>query len=348
MRPHSDEGILPVCRTRLLCAMLLLGWSAWIGPVHAVADDQSDRMLLVEVVDASGRRLPGGMVAVCPVAADCREFPISPGGRAALDRELLTWSMDLTIVVYDADGATRFATSGWTMSSSDRGLLAIRPEEARGRLAGTASLGLELRFSGAPVAPLPGAAVRAAPSAWFLGAGAVLPVAGAYTDDDAALGGVHGVATGPLVMLGHRRGLPRRWPAGRSSLDYLDVTASYALNRYRVGQLESPGDSDLSFHRVSLGVGMGRVWRRGHVVVQGVVGHGGVYDGSTVLVRGGRTYRMLGFGVAARGSRRLASAGGRRLDLMAGASAIHYLADERTADHWFGTETAVFIGVIAE
>jgi len=307
-----------VCRNRPLCLMLLLSACPWLGLADAASGVPPEGTLLVEVLDASGRRLTGGVVAVCPAAADCREFPVSPGGRAALDRDLMIRSVDLTIVVYDADGATRFATSGWHMSAADRRMLANWPETARGRLAGTAALGLELRFSDVPAAPLPGPAPRTAPPAWFLGVGAVRPVAGAYTADDAALGGVHGVATGPLVMLGHRRGLPRRWPAGRSSLDYLDVTASYALNRYRVGQLESPDDSDLSFHRVSLGVGMGRAWRRGHVVVQGVVGHGGVYDGSTALVRGGRTYRMLGFGVAARGSRRLASAGQRRVDLMAG------------------------------
>lgn len=333
-----------------MCLMLLLLSSAWIGLAGAAASGQSDQTLLVEVLDASGHRLPGGVVAVCPQDADCREFPISPGGRAALDRELLTRSAGLTIVVYDALGATRFATSGWAMSAADRRVLANWPEAARGRLVGTPSLGLELGFSDAFAAVVPTddlATTPAVPSAWFLGAGTVLPVAGAYTADDRALGGVHDVAVGPLVLLGHRRGLPRRWPAGDTSLDYLEFTASYALNRYRVGQLESPGDSDLGFHRVSLGVGVGRAWHRGHAVLQGVVSHGGIYDGNTALIRDGRTYRMLGLGVSVRAARRIASLGQHNLDLTAGASAVHYLADEGPSDHWYGTESTVFIGLIA-
>lgn len=350
MRPHSDEGILPVCRARPLRLTLLLLLSAWIGLADAAASGRSDQTLLVEVLDASGHRLAGGVVAICPRDADCLEFPISPGGRAALDRELLIRSAGLTIVVYDAGGATRFATSGWVMSAADRRVLANWPDAARGRLAGTPSLGLKLGFSDASIAADPAADLAPAPpapSAWFLGVGAILPVAGMYTTDDTALGGVHDVAVGPLVTLGHRRGLPRRWPAGAASLDYLEFTASYALNRYRVGQLESPGDSDLGFHRVSLGVGVGRAWHRGNAVLQGLVSHGGVYDGSTALIRDGRRYRMLGLGVSVRAARRIASLGQRSLHLTAGASAIHYLADEGPSDHWYGTESTVFIGLTA-
>jgi hypothetical protein len=186
------------------------------------------------------------------------------------------------------------------------------------------------------------------PAAWSVGVGATWLVGGAYTADDTVLGGVHAVAAGPLVALGHRRGLPRTWPPGRSRLDFWEVTLGYALNRYRVGQLQSPGESDLGFHRVTLAVGAGRAWRHGRLTVQGVVGYGGVLDRTTVLEREGRRYRMLGVGITARVSRLLATVGGQRLGLMAGASAINYLADEGPSDHWYATAPSVFVGAVAE
>ncbi len=347
---HPDEGIPVVCRALPARIALVLVMVALIGPAGSVRAE-SPPPLTVQVLDPVNRPLTGGVVAVCPSGGDCSEYPIDPDGHVHLDRDQLLRSIGLTIVVYDPDGATRFVTSSWTISAADRRLVSNQPQRARGRLQGTTSLGLRLTFaeSSAPSAPLTITGTpRPAPSSWLLSVGMVWLVGGAYTADDAALDGVNDVAPGPAVSLGWRPGIPARWPAGQHSRAYPEFSLTYALNRYTVNQVEGPGESDLTFHRISLAAGVGRAWRQTRVAVQGVVGYGGVYDGTTVLERDDRRYGMLGVGISAHATRMITRVAGHRLGLVAQMSAVHYVADENDQDHWYGTAPSLFVGVVSE
>ncbi|MEZ4389154.1 MAG: hypothetical protein R3D98_16535 [Candidatus Krumholzibacteriia bacterium] len=338
-------------RTLPLLAGLLLA-------LATVASAQTPTRITVQVLAADGRPLTGGTVAVCPAGADCQEVAIDGKGFVHLDRELLLRSSALTIVVYGTDGATRYVTSDWLPSAADRRLLSNQPARTRGLLRGTPALRVQLTFTTAAAAqaaaqvaaapPPPVAGSRPGPSAWRLGAGVAWLVGGAYTQDDAALGGVTDVAPGLSFLVARSLGLPATWPAGRSSVSYLEVGLSYAANRYTVRQFDTAGTSDLTFHRFSLEAGPGRAWRHGRLALLGVLGYGGVYDGTTLLDRDGRRYAMFGLGVTARASRRVLTVGGGGIALMAQASAVHYLADANDHDHWYGTAPSILVGLVSE
>jgi len=293
------------------------------------------------VLDTAASPLDGGVVAVCPAGDPCHEFQIGPDGRVRIDSELLLHHTALTIVVYDTDGASSYAISGWTATVSQRRLVASQPQAVSGVLRGTTDHGLAVELSASrqyreALPSLP--ASTPAPSPWRLALGLGWLQGSRFEADETALGGVSAVAPGPWASL------HRRWGGRR----FAQLGGHYAVNRYDVSQLDSPGESDLSFHRLGLSAGVGWCGAGAELALAAVLEYGGIYDGTTRLQRAGRDYGMAGAGLRLELSRHLAAIGGRRLGLVARAEAVHYLADESEHDHWYGTASALGLGAVVQ
>jgi hypothetical protein len=290
------------------------------------------------VIDAEGRPILVGTLTLCPVNASCRVYSLGAGGRVHVERDLLLEN-SLTILISGAGGGPPVAAAEWSPADEDRALLVRIPHRIIGRVQSVPPHGVELTF-----VPDAGDAtvVGDPPSRWLVGAGAVWLLGSRFGSDDEALGLGLEVSAGPMVMVGRRLGLPPRWPQGRPSVSYVELTLSYAMNRYTADTV----GSDLTFHRFYLAAGVGWAWRQASLVLQGVVGYGGVYDGTTVLERAGRRYAMPAIGATLRGTRHLATLGGVGVGLLGQASLVYHGADATQLDHWHGFAPALRVGLV--
>ena len=305
---------------------------------------QTSPTIAIDVTDVAGRPLATGTLTLCPQDTSCQVYAIGDQARVRVHRDHL-FEDALTILVHDTTGHPPLAASEWSISPPDRRLLSRIPHRVAGRLQITPSGGLTLTFAPDtrvwPVAQEP-------PSRWVLAAGATWLLGGRFGSDGQAIGGGVEATVGPVLMLGRRLGIPGRWPEGRASLDFVEITLAYAMNRYTVGPLDDGVGRDLAFHRVQLAVGLGRAWRHTRLVLQGVVGYGGVYDGTTVLERAGRRYAMPAFGGTIRGSRHLATVARLRLGLFGQFSIVHHGADPTVQDHWYGFAPSIRVGLVTD
>jgi hypothetical protein len=331
----------------VVLACLAFASAAPVSAPGQTATVPSATILVIEVFDAGGEPMRGGAVAICPADEDCREFRIGPEGRVRVDAELLLVTNELTIVVYGVEGDARLAASGWTLAATDRWLIRNRPERALGRLVGTDGMGLDLTFAAyaGPTAP---PTDHALPSSWTFGGGAVWIFGKHFADDETALMAGVEVEPGLAVMLGRRLGVPDRWPVGEASVGFVEITLAYARNQYHVGGIDGGDERDVGFHRLQLAVGPGRAWPAARITVQGVLGYGGIYDGTELLERRDRTYAMPSVGLAIQGSRRIVTLAGRQLGIMARAAAVYHVADATDDDHWHGLAPSLTAGLALE
>jgi hypothetical protein len=293
-------------------------------------------MLVVQVTDEQGRALTEGSVMFCPSAGDCLELPLSRSGTIQLDPAVIERQAVYTVMVLGPDRQVRYMTSEWRRDA--------RASGGPPRLVGQAGqkLAVNLGQSRTAVSPEPWRPARVA-----LGAHAVFMLGGHFGADDEALGGITSVSPGPMATLGFRFGLPDDPPRGPFSVGYQELTLSYAQNRYATRQLgPDGGTSDLTFHRVGLAYGRGRIWENWLLGAAVLGTYGGLYDGSEVLEYGNRTYRMFGVGLQGRAGRRLAGSAGRIWSLEAMLGLVYYPVDTNTDDHWYGLSPTATVGLV--
>lgn len=353
-RTTATHGRIGRCRWAGLLGALLLA-----APTAIAANPT-----LVHVEGAAGERLSDGTVVFCPMDDDCVECPVNAAGAIALDLARLDPGKRYTVIIYDPQRAVRYAAFDWvydpalfapreagasavTLRGDDRKQVAFvrvptaAPPPARAVTpAGPAAAGEATRTSATPAvadaAPRPRVAL-----------GAFVPfLFGAHFGADPdALGGVLDVSPGFGGVLGLRFGYPG-W-TGTGPVTFREVGFTYAANRYSVRDLEDPtAASDLTFHRAALSFGLGRASTRVEYLGAVAVGYGGVYDGRRRLAYGGRDYGMIGFGIQVRLALRIVGGRTHGLALLGLADLMHYPADRRDDDHWYGLAPTLGVGLM--
>ncbi len=326
------------------------------APAHAATT-------LVRTLDEVGRPLTDGSVVFCPLDTDCREFPITNDGAIALDRDQLEPGTTYTIIVYDARRTVRYAAFAWTY---DPAAFAPTPggTPVVPRLQGNARQEVAFDFTPehgpTPTAPptatpeaaaaksLPPSRERPLAMPRFV-AGACVPfmLGGHFGVDREALGGVNDVAPGFGAFFAYRFGYPASRRPGPTTVGFREFSLSYAANRYTVAQIEAPTESsDLTFHRLTVALGVGRLTARTMVSGALAIGYGGVYDGSELLEYGGRTYGMIGVGIQGRCGYRLLGGDAHGLGLLGQLDLMYYPADTGEDDHWYGLAPSLAVGVV--
>jgi hypothetical protein len=336
----------------------------------------------VRAVDDAGAPITAGSVVFCPLAADCLEFPIAADGTFELDRTRLEQGTAYTIIVYNVQRAVLFATFEWIYdaapferASSGKTIV----PELRGTKKQEAVLEFVPAGEEAPAppkvsapqkpdpaevpekkkpAPVPPkkmpAPVRAAE--WDrrvatprLAFGVYVPfmLGSHFGVDRDALGGVTDVAPGLGVVVAYRFGYPPAGEPGRRVVHFRELSLTYALNRYTVGDIVDPTrSSDLTFHRVSLALGFGRLTARTLLSGALAVGYGGVYDGSERLEFNDRSYGMVGVGFQGRCGYELFGGAAHGLGLLGQVDLMYYPADHGDDDHWYGFAPSLSAGVM--
>ena len=178
----------------------------------------------------------------------------------------------------------------------------------------------------------------------FVGTASVAFMFGRFGADENAAEGVPEVDPGLNLTFGYRHG----YPDGAQTnpwVSYRELRLSYAQNRYTTNQALEPGQSDVTFHRVTVSYGLGRAKGKHDVSAALAMAVGGIYDASDVLEYLDRTYTLFGFGVNARYIFTAVGLGKFDLGLMGQAELMYYPTDTRDNDHWFGLAPSIAIGV---
>ncbi len=169
-----------------------------------------------------------------------------------------------------------------------------------------------------------------------------------FKDDPAAAGGVTGVDPGLGLALAWRSHYPRRLDSSENWLPYREITLGWDGNRYQTDQVLAPGRaSDVFFHRLTVGYGIGRLSPTGdtQVSLSLVAGAGAVLDGTELLRYRGRDYRMFGAGLRLVAMREVAAGRGVRVGLCGVVEALQWWAQPVETDHWYGLAPAAALGV---
>ncbi len=314
---------------------------------------------VVQTVDESGRPLTGGSVVFCPLTADCLEFPIAADGTIALDRTRLEPGTTYTIIVYSVERSVRYAAFAWSYDpaafQTTAGGSPVVPRlrgNDRQEIAWDFTPARDAATTAAAAAPRPEPPGPAPtrPFAWpRLVVGACVPflLGGHFGVDDEALGGVTDVAPGFGAFVAYRFGYPASSPTGFTAVGFREVSLTYAANRYTVDQLGEPAtSSDLTFHRLHLAFGVGRLTARTFMSGALAVGYGGIYDGSELLEYGGRTYGMVGVGFQGRYGYEVLGGDAHGLGIFGQLDLMYYPADSGESDHWYGLAPTLAAGVV--
>jgi hypothetical protein len=375
--PSTHLGHRPASNRGTWGAVLWLCALACVVPTIGLAAPTQ-----VRTVDDAGAPLTAGSVVFCPLAADCLECPIAADGTIELDRTRLEQGTAYTIIVYSAQRAVLFATFEWVYDAApfER---APSGKAVVPRLRGTKKQEVVLEFVPAedvtppppkvtaPQKPEPAAVpdkkqpapvppkkkptpVQAADGDRHvatprLAFGVYVPfmLGGHFGVDRDALGGVTDVAPGFGVVAAWRFGYPPAGASGRQAVPFRELSLSYALNRYTVGEIVDPTrSSDLTFHRVNLALGIGRLTARTLLSGAVAIGYGGVYDGSERLEFRGRSYGMFGVGFQGRCGYRLLGGAAHGLGLLGQVDLMYYPADHGDDDHWYGFAPSLSAGVM--
>ncbi len=327
-------------RTVLPAMLLMVLATTWAGVAPAQDEELSATVetLDLQVFDEYGVLATGGAVLFCPEAGECREYPVSAAGLVRLEPGELVAQTVYTVIVYRDDGVVQSMTSTYL---HDPAVLERGPDALPPQLRGHVSGGLDVDLGG--VGPFD---ISSPGTGLLLGVSVPLLLGDNFGADADALAGVMSVSPGVGLVGSVRFGLPTGPRRRRGGVGFHELTVCYAQNRYATRQLRAPDEeSDLTFHRISLAYGRGRLSRRSLLSMSAAVAYGGIYDGGRILEYEGRSYGMLGFGLQGRMVQSLVGDADRSIGLMGQAELMYYAADGHERDHWHGLAPSVALGV---
>lgn len=342
-----EQGRSWLRRAIRLTGSLLL---AYLAMTTTVAADDETATLEIAVRGEHGVKFPAGKVLICPEDAACIELAIDTLSSVHLDRTLLTRNCAYTVLVYAADNTLRYSDSYWLYDST---VAATETPELTGLLGQSLRVVIPPLMSSAAdsaAAPGPSSEVTSAGRRPTRFMGAVLMpfmLGGNFGTDPDAFGGVTNVAAGWGFTGSYRFGYPRHRLLGRRSISFQELTVTYAQNRYHVDPIQVTDEgSDLTLHRFYLAYGLGRFWQRSQGTLAFAASYAGLYDGSTLVEYGDRSYGMFGLGLQARYIHAVVSMkAGVTVGLLGQFEIMYYFADAGDNDHWYGWEPSVAIGV---
>ena len=353
-------------RFRLCLALVPALWGCLPTIPGAAAEAPVPRFIQFSIQDESGNFFPQGEIEFCTPSGRCIYADIQPGfpGNFYLPSEQLHADTLYTVMIYDPQVQVLWEMRDWVFEpqkyevrwnrwlNADKFLIfprffvhpgrrmtfeidtALNPEWERlmgrvGGYAGPDSLPDYPRFLFAVQGPV--------------------QLGGRFGSDPSAAGGVSAVKPGIGLAGILRFGHPRRVLERDQWASFREVALGYAQNRYETLEVVTPGRrSDVLFHRAWLAAGYGRMnqemttqWS-----VAGALSWGGIYDGSEVLKYLGRTYRMFGPGIQARGVFSVWSTDRADVGLIGQAELMYYFADAGENDFWYGWAPSVSAGLV--
>lgn len=346
----------------------LLALTALITAVFAVSGAQGRDKLPVliqfSILDKDGNFFHEGEIEFCTPEGECIFADIEPGfpGHFYLPSEAIKPGASYTVFVYDPQVTVLFEMRGWTFNPKDYDpgynssweldqFLIFPHFKAHSDRHLTFHLETTLNPEWKVVSGLGFADddLDNLPD-WpeFMASIQVpLMIGGKFTSDENAAGGVSKVKIGMGLSASWRSGYPQIVPESRARVGFRELTLAYNQNRYGTLGLYYPGrDSDVTFHRVTLSYGLGRMdhGMRNHWAVSGAVGFGGIYDSSRVLEYLGRRYTMFGVGVQARYIFEFYTTERLKVGMMGQLEWMYYPGSHGDDDFWFGSAPAALFG----
>jgi hypothetical protein len=364
-----------VCRVRSLrivavvVACLALVGTSGADTVTAPADS-----LVFTILDVQGAPLSTGEMEFC-LGDDCLFVELeSPAGLVTIPLAEIDPQQAYTVIYYNAQGRTIYAARGWRYvpSSWDRGHdpdLGVDRKIITPTFTGTAdgqlvfSLNTEvnpdwqvMREAAAAEAAVAEVVrtdqrrdVTVSLPRFMVSWRVPFVLGGKFGADASFAGGVESVKPGLSIGAARFFGYDDAMDDDASGwLGYRVVEVSYAGNRYDTYQLMAPDVlSDVTFHRVSLSLGFGRISRALDWDLRAGISlaKGGVYDGDELLDYQGRRYDMFGVGLYAQMLRSLPLGAGANVGLVCRFGYMYYPADAEAEDIWHGGLPAVAVGL---
>jgi hypothetical protein len=357
-------SMMPGARIGLFAA-LMVACTLMPGGVHAgTVDGQPPHFLRFSVQDPDGKFFPHGEVELCLHGGNCVYADIDRGypGQFIVPGEKLVPNGLYQVLVYDPDVDVVYEMRDWRYDPADFDpgydiLLDADKFNVYAQFRGKAGGGLTFEVANTlnPAWEERAGRLRivAADSLLLvprLVGRAVVPfmLGGHFKDDTEAAGGVNGVDPGLGVALAWRSHYPHRIDTTERWLPFHEVTLAWDGNRYRTDQVLAPGrESDVFFHRLTVGYGIGRLSPAGdtQVSLSVVAGAGAVLDGTELLRYRGREYRMFGAGARLVAIREVAAGRGVRIGLCGVVEAMRWWAQPVETDHWYGLAPSAALGV---
>ena len=342
-------------------ALVVLGVAVGSTP----AADVTPAPLRLAIQDPDGNFFPHGEVEFCLHGGGCLYADIDRGhpGQFAVPGAKLVPDGIYQVIVYDPNVDIVYELRDWRYVPADF-------DAGWDPRLGVEKFSVFARFRGRPGGALEFAVARTLNPEWERRAGLapagpdslpdfprlagrlVVPVqlGGAYGDGPSAAGGVLSVDFGlgaALSWRGHYGKAPAS-PAGWRR--YREFTVAWDANRYTTAQVMRPGsESDVWFHRLTLGYGVGRLSPTGdtQLGVSLVAGAGAVLDGTDTLRWLEREYRMFGAGVRLTACRQFTTGHGLRWGLCGVIEAINWWAKPVNGqDHWHGLAPVAAVGLM--
>ncbi len=362
-------------RVQTLCTVVVMACLALAGTSVADTVAAPADSLTFTILDETGVPLSVGEMEFC-LGDDCLFVELeSSAGRIMIPLADLDPDQAYTVIYYNEQGRTVYAARGWRYVSSswDRGHdpdLGVDRKIISPTFTGTAdgqlifSLNTEVNpawqtmreaaVAEAAVAEVVSAeqrrdVVATPPPGFMLSWRVPFVLGGKFGVDPSFAGGVEsvkpGLALGAARLFGYGDAAD---DDGSAWLGYRVLEISYAGNRYDTYQLMAPDVlSDVTFHRVSLSLGFGRISRSLDWDLRAGVSlaKGGVYDGDEVLAYGGRSYDMFGVGLYAQMLRSVPSSSDANIGLVCRFGYMYYPADADAEDIWHGGLPSVAVGL---
>jgi len=321
--------------------------------------------LRLSVQDPDGNFFPHGEVELCLHGGGCLYADIDRGypGQFIVPTSKLTPGGLYQVLVYDPDVDVVYEMRDWRYVPADH-------DPSYDILLGVEKFTVYARFKGKAGGGLGFEIANTLNPEWERRAGLALAAAGPdslpefprlagrmtspflfgshFRDDPAAAGGVLSVDAGLGVAMAWRSHYPKRLYTSERWLPFHEFTLAWDGNRYTTAQVLTPGRaSDVTFHRLTMAYGLGRLSPTGEtqLSLSLVVGAGAVLDGTEVLRYLDREYRMFGAGARLVYIREVASGRGVRLGLCGVVEAMRWWAQPIGTDHWHGLAPSVALGV---
>ena len=355
------------CRARAAaCAVVALALLATLPATRAAAaDDGPSGLLHLSIQDPDGNFFPRGEVEFCLHGGGCLYAEIDRGhpGQFVVPRGKLVPDGLYQVIVYDPNVGIAYELRDWRYVAADF-------DAGWDPRLGVEKFTVFARFHGKPGGALAFAIARTLNPEWERRAGLAtagpdslagfprlagrlvvpLQLGGAYRDGPDAAGGVISIDGGLGAAVSWRGRYHGALPSPGAWRHYREFTVAWDANRYTTAQVMRPGtESDVWFHRLTLGYGMGRLSPVGdtQLGVSFVAGLGAVLDGTSTLRWLDREYRMFGAGVRLTACRQFTTGQGLRWGLCGVLEAVNWWATPVDGqDHWHGLAPVAAVGLM--